>query len=100
MPLSFRRSFKKRPSAKVKRKKRVVAVASRLSATPASDQIRAAKYPPGVLIGCGVLMVVGAVVIVSSGLFGLPRPQGPQATSPAAPVAPGLETAIAAASGH
>jgi endonuclease YncB( thermonuclease family) len=96
MPLSFRHSSKNRPGAKIKRKKRVVAVESKLSAPPASAQIRAVKYPPGVLIGCGALLVVGAVVIVSSGLFGLQRPQGPQAASPTAPVAPSLKTAIAA----
>ncbi len=97
MPLSFRRSFKKKPSANVKRKKRVVAVASQPSARPPSNQIVAAKYPPGVLIGCGVLLVVGAVVSVSSGMFGLPRWHAAQVaeTSPATPVSPGLETAVA-----
>jgi micrococcal nuclease len=96
MPLSFRRSFKKKPTAKVRRRKRMVALAATASAAPVCDPVRAVKYSPGALIGCGILLVVGTVVIVSGGLSGfLPR-QVSVATSPAAPMAPSLKTAIAA----
>ena len=96
MPLSFRRSFKKKPTARVRRRKRAVAVAATARAAPPSDPIRAARFSPGALIACGILLVVGTVLIVSGGLSGFLRPQVSRPTSPAAPIAPPLETAISA----
>ena len=96
MPLSFRRSFRKKPTAKVRQGKRAVAVAAKAGSPPASEPIRASKYSPGTLIGCGILLVVGTVVIVSGGLSGLPKPQASAPTSLTAAIAPSLRTEIAA----
>jgi micrococcal nuclease len=97
MPLSFRRSFHKKPGAKIAKNKRRLASA-RPSRSPVRppDDIRAPRYPLGVLVAIGVLLVIVVVVVANSRLLGLPlEERAPESGTPA-PATPRYETAVAA----
>jgi len=97
MPLSFRRSFRKKPSAKIADNKRRLATA-RQSRNPVRppDVLRASRYPLGLLVGIGVLLVIAAVVVANSRLLGLaPEKPAPASATPA-PATPRYQTAVAA----
>jgi len=72
MPLSFRRSFKKIPSADINKNKRRLGKSMGPKSVRASEEFRATKYPLAIPIGCGVAIGLCLFVIFSQGIFRLP----------------------------
>ena len=72
MPLSFRRSFKKIPSADINKNKRRLGRAASAKVVRASGEFRPTRYPLAVPIGCGVAIGLCAFVGFSRGLVRLP----------------------------
>jgi endonuclease YncB( thermonuclease family) len=97
VPLSFRRSFHKKPSAKIEQNKRRLAARRQSPGrVQPPDQVRAPRYPLGAMVGVAVLLVIAAVVIANNELLG-PTLEAPPSESPTpAPETPHYETAVAA----
>jgi len=95
MPLSFRRSYKKRPGIDLDKNKRRVEKDVVARAVRPSEEFRATKYPLVIPIGCGVAIALCLFVVLSRGLLKLPWQAGalPAADSSLATAA--FETALA-----
>ena len=72
MPLSFRRSFKRRPTKNLSQKKSRLPKPEDTKTIRPSKQFRASKYPPVIPIGCGAAISLCIFVAFSRGLVRLP----------------------------
>jgi endonuclease YncB( thermonuclease family) len=72
MPLSFRRSYKKRPGVDLDKNKRRVEKDIVAKAVRPSEEFRPTKYPLVIPIGCGVAIGLCLFVVFSRGLVRLP----------------------------
>jgi micrococcal nuclease len=79
MPLSFRRSYKKRPGSEISRKESPTPKAPTADVVRSSGKFRAARYPLVIPIGCGLAAGLCLFGALSQGLIRWPR------GSPAAP---------------
>jgi micrococcal nuclease len=97
VPLNFRRSRHKKPSAKIAQNKRSLETArpSRTRVRP-PDHLRASRYPLGAMVAIGVLLVIAAVVVANSRLLNLPIAESRPETETPAPATPRYQTAVAA----
>jgi endonuclease YncB( thermonuclease family) len=97
VPLSFRRSFHKKPSAKIAQNKRRLAPGRQSGGrVRPPDTVRASRYPIGLMVGIGVLLVIAVVVVVNSRLLNLPMAESRAETATPAPATPRYQTAVAA----
>lgn len=73
MPLSFRRSYKKRPGSEISRKESQTPKAPTAEVVRSSDEFRAARYPLVIPIGCGLAAGLCLFAAFSQGLIRWPR---------------------------
>ncbi len=91
MPLSFRRSYKKLPTADLDRNKRRVSRTPRKkTAVEVPAEFRPRRYPAMIPIGCGLVAGLCLFIVISQGYMHLPSVPG--AASLEATAAATLET--------
>jgi endonuclease YncB( thermonuclease family) len=96
VPLSFRRSFRKKPGAKIAQNRRRLAAAHPSGGrVRPPDHVRAPRYPIGVMVGIGVVLVIAVVVVANSRLLSIPTAEPASETATPAPATPRYETAVA-----
>ena len=95
MPLSFRRSYKKRPGVDLDRNKRRVEKDIVAKAVRPSEEFRPTKYPLVIPIGCGAAIGLCLFVIFSRGLVRLPWLAGAAPAADSSLATAAFETALA-----